>query len=106
VVSQPEVEPEEAPSETELISREEVETEDVETDETNETDETAKDDSEDTLIEEVADEDTDASEIIGGDVGTKRILEDRPRPETTTRPADDALQYVRARRASPHRLLS
>ena len=34
----------------------------------NETDETAKDDSEDTLIEEVADEDTDVSEIIGGDV--------------------------------------
>ena len=68
VVSQPEVEPEEAPSETELISREEVETEDVETDETNETDETAKDDSEDPLIEEVADEDTDVSEIIGGDV--------------------------------------
>jgi len=68
VVRQPEVEPEEAPSETELISREEVETEDVETDETNETDETAKDDSEDTLIEEVADEDTDVSEIIGGDV--------------------------------------
>jgi uncharacterized protein (TIGR02300 family) len=68
VVSQPEVEPEEAPSETELISREEVETEDVETDETNETDETAKDDSEDPLIEEVDDEDTDVSEIIGGDV--------------------------------------
>ena len=68
VVSQPEVEPEEAPSETELISREEVENEDVETDETNETDETAKDDSEDPLIEEVDDEDTDVSEIIGGDV--------------------------------------
>jgi uncharacterized protein (TIGR02300 family) len=66
VVSHPEVEPEEAPSETELISREEVETEDVETDETNQSDETAKDDSEDTLIEEVADEDTDVSEIIGG----------------------------------------
>ena len=68
VVSQPEVEPEEAPSETELISREEVENEDVETDETNETDETAKDDSGDPLIEEVEDEDTDVSEIIGGDV--------------------------------------
>ena len=58
VVSQPEVEPEEARSETEL----EVETEDVETDET------AKDDSEDTLIEEVGEEDTDVPEIIGGDV--------------------------------------
>ena len=68
VVSRPEVEPEEAPSETELISREEVENEDVETDETNETDETAKDDSGDPLIEEVEDEDTDVSEIIGGDV--------------------------------------
>jgi uncharacterized protein (TIGR02300 family) len=67
VVSRPEVEPEEAPSETELISREEVENEDVETDETNET-ETAKDDSGDPLIEEVEDEDTDVSEIIGGDV--------------------------------------
>ena len=58
VVSQPEVEPEEARSETEL----EVETEDVETDET------AKDDSEDTLIEEVEEEGTDVSEIIGEDV--------------------------------------
>jgi uncharacterized protein (TIGR02300 family) len=58
VVSQREVEPEEARSETEL----EVETEDVETDET------AKDDSEDTLIEEVEEEGTDVSEIIGGDV--------------------------------------
>jgi uncharacterized protein (TIGR02300 family) len=58
VVSQREVEPEEARSETEL----EVETEDVETDET------AKDDSEDTLIEEVGEEDTDVPEIIGGDV--------------------------------------
>ena len=43
VVSQPEVEPEEARSETELISLEEAGTEDVETEET------AKDDSEDTL---------------------------------------------------------
>jgi hypothetical protein len=68
VVSRPEVEPEEAPSETELISREEVENEDVETDETNETDETAKDDSEDPLIEEVDNGNTDVSEIIGGDV--------------------------------------
>lgn len=58
VVSQREVEPEEARSETEL----EVETEDVETDET------AKDDSEDTLIEEVEEEGTDVSEIIGEDV--------------------------------------
>ena len=65
VVSHPEVEPEEAPSETELISREEVETEDVETDYT------AKVDSEDTLIEEVEEEDTDVSEIIGGDVEDK-----------------------------------
>ena len=62
VVTQPEVEPEEALTETELISREEVETEDVETDETNET----ANDSEDTLIEKVSDEDTDLSEIIGG----------------------------------------
>ena len=66
VVSQPEAELEEALSGTELISREEVETADVETDETNETDETAKDNSEDTLIEEVSDEDTDLSETIGG----------------------------------------
>lgn len=65
VVSQPEVEPEEAPSETKVISLEEVETEDVETDET---DETAKDDSEDTLIQEVEEENTDVSEIIGGDL--------------------------------------
>jgi len=41
---------------------EEVETEDVETDET------AKDHSEDTLIEEVGEKDTDVPEIIGGDV--------------------------------------
>ena len=53
VKSQPQVEPEEAPSETE-----EVETEDVETEEM------AKDDSEDTLIEEVEEEDTDVSEIM------------------------------------------
>ena len=65
VVSQPEVEPEEAPSETKVISLEEVETEDVETDET---DETAKDNSEDTLIQEVEEENTDVSEIIGGDL--------------------------------------
>ena len=57
VASQPELEPEEAPSVTE-----EVETEDVETDET------AKDHSEDTLIEEVGEKDTDVPEIIGGDV--------------------------------------
>jgi uncharacterized protein (TIGR02300 family) len=62
VVSQREVEPEKARSETELTSPEEVETEDVETDET------AKDDSEDTMIEEAEEEDTDVSEIIGGDV--------------------------------------
>ena len=62
VVSQREVEPEEARSETEPTSLEEVETEDVETDET------AKDDSEDTLIEEVEEEGTDVSEIIGEDV--------------------------------------
>jgi uncharacterized protein (TIGR02300 family) len=62
VVRQPEVEPAEAPSETEEVETEDVETEDVETDET------AKDDSEDTLIEEVEEEDTDVSEIIGGDV--------------------------------------
>jgi uncharacterized protein (TIGR02300 family) len=68
VVSQPEVEPEEVPSETKVISLEEVETEDVETDES---DETAKDDSEDTLIEEVEEEDTDVSEIIGGDIEDK-----------------------------------
>ena len=67
-VSQPEVEPEEAPSETKVVSLEEVETEHVETDEANET---AKDDSEDTLIEEVEEEDTDVSEIIGGDVEDK-----------------------------------
>ena len=65
VVSQREVEPEEARSETEPTSLEEVETEDVETDET------AKVDSEDTLIEEVEEEDTDVSEIIGGDVEDK-----------------------------------
>jgi uncharacterized protein (TIGR02300 family) len=65
VVNQPEVEPEEVPSENKLTSLEEVETEDVETDEA---DETAKDDSEDTLIEEVEEEDSDVSEIIGGDV--------------------------------------
>jgi uncharacterized protein (TIGR02300 family) len=58
VVSQREVEPEEARSENEL----EVETEDVGTDETD------KDDSEDTLIEEVEEEGNDVSEIIGGDV--------------------------------------
>jgi uncharacterized protein (TIGR02300 family) len=70
VVSQPEVEPEEVPSETKAISLEEVETEDVETEdvETDEADETAKDDSKDTLIEEVEEEDSDVSEIIGGDV--------------------------------------
>ncbi len=61
VVSQPEVEPEGARSETDLIA-EEVETEDVETDEA------AKDDSEDTLIGEVEEETADVSEIIGGDV--------------------------------------
>ena len=61
-VSHPEIEPEGAPSETELISLEEVGTENVETDET------AKDDSEHTLIEEAEEEDTDVSEIIGGDV--------------------------------------
>jgi uncharacterized protein (TIGR02300 family) len=60
-VSQPKIEPEEAPSEAEQISFEEAETEDVETDGT------AKDDSQDTLIEEVEEEDTDVSEIIGGD---------------------------------------
>ena len=62
VVSPPEAEPEEAPSETEVISLEEAETEDVESEET------AKDASEDTLIEEVEDEETDVSEIIGGDI--------------------------------------
>ena len=60
IVSQPEVEPKEAPSESELIS-EGAGTEDVETDET------AKDDPEDTLIGEVEEEVTDVSEIIGGD---------------------------------------
>ena len=59
VVSQPEVEPEEAPLE-------EARTEDVETEEI------AKDDSEGTLIEEVEDEDIDASEIIGGDVDDEK----------------------------------
>ena len=59
VVSQPEVAPEEAPSE---ISLDEDGTEDVETEET------ARDDSEDTLIEDVEEEDTDVSEIIGGDI--------------------------------------
>ena len=34
--------------------------------------ETAKDNSEDTLIEEVEDEDIDASEIIGGDVDDEK----------------------------------
>jgi uncharacterized protein (TIGR02300 family) len=58
VVSQPKVAPEEAPSETELISLEEDGTEDVETQET----------AKDTLIEEVEEEDTDLSEIIGADV--------------------------------------
>jgi uncharacterized protein (TIGR02300 family) len=55
VVSQPEVAPEEAPSE---ISLEENGTEDMETEET------AGDDSEDTLIEDVEEEDTDVSKII------------------------------------------
>jgi uncharacterized protein (TIGR02300 family) len=59
VASQPEVAPEEAPSE---ISLDEDGTEDVETEET------ARDDSEDTLIEDVEEEDTDVSEIIGGDI--------------------------------------
>jgi uncharacterized protein (TIGR02300 family) len=64
VASRPEVE--QAPSKTVLISLEAAGTEDVETEET------AKDDSEGTLIEEVEDEDIDASEIIGGDVDDEK----------------------------------
>ena len=53
------------PEPEELISRDEIGTEHVETDET---EETANNASQDMLIEEVEDEDTDVSEIIGGDV--------------------------------------
>ena len=59
VVSQPEVAPEEAPSE---IVLEEDGTED------GKAEETAREDSEDTLIEDVDEEDTDVSEIISGDI--------------------------------------